>query len=65
MSTSTVAEGKVRNAYERGKLLDDAYLIDCLGNASKDHKFSMKVLSNSADRLSHLAAIKVLVLVLW
>jgi len=38
MSTSAVAEGKVRNAYERGKLLDDAYLIDCLGNPSKDPK---------------------------
>ena len=38
MSTSAVAEGKVRNAYERGELLDDAYLIDCLGNASKDPK---------------------------
>jgi Malate/L-lactate dehydrogenases len=38
MSTSVVAEGKVRNAYEKGKLLDDAYLIDCLGNASIDPK---------------------------
>ncbi len=38
MSTSAVAEGKVRDAYEKGKLLDDAYLIDYLGNASKDPK---------------------------
>jgi len=38
MSTSIVAEGKIREAYEQKKLLDDAYLIDYLGNNSNDPK---------------------------